>query len=225
MNIDVYSFVGNICSRVNMGDHMCSLKIKQRAPYQLKQRAERQAETRLDIIRAAVELHSTIGPAHTTVSAIAGQAGVQRLTVYRHFADDEAIFAACSAYAFAEDPPPDPEAWRAIAEPGTRLRIALLQQYAYYQRTRQLLANVLRDAETMPVLAAAMFRRRDALAKGAVVLAEGWNATDTLSARFLAAAIGHALDFPTWRSLAEKQGLTDAESAEMMVSLVGSLVL
>ena len=66
--------------------------------YELKQRAERQQETRRRIVEAAVEIHTTLGPARTTVTAIAERAGVTRPTVYAHFADDHSLFQACSAH-------------------------------------------------------------------------------------------------------------------------------
>lgn len=185
----------------------------------MQRRAARQAETHIALARAAFELHSTIGPSRTTVTAIAEKAGVQRLTVYRHFPDEEAIFVACSAYSFAEDPPPDPKAWGSIAEPERRLRTGLLELYAYYRRKRQLLTNLHRDAE-IPVVAAALARRRGVLAKGAAVLAEGWVGADAKTARLLVASIGHALHFTTWQSLAETQGLTEKEVVEVMIALV-----
>jgi AcrR family transcriptional regulator len=49
--------------------------------YTLKRRAEKQAETRQRIVEAAVDLHSTVGPARTTLSRIAERAGVQRHTL------------------------------------------------------------------------------------------------------------------------------------------------
>jgi hypothetical protein len=38
----------------------------------------------------------------------------------------------------------------------------------------------------------------------------------------VSAAVGHALAFPTWRSLVREQGLGDQEAVELMVSLVAS---
>jgi AcrR family transcriptional regulator len=218
----VYGIVHRLRLDVNIDDHMRSLKEKKRRPYRLQRRAARQAETYKALARAAFELHSSIGPARTTVSAIAEKAGVQRLTVYRHFADQDAIFAACSAYSFAQDPPPNPEAWRAIADPQIRLRTALHALYGYYGRKRQLLANLYRDAE-LPVVAAALSRRGEVLATGAAVLAEGWLAPTSKGARFVAAAIGHALDFTTWQSLVETQRLSQEEAVETMLGLVSSV--
>jgi AcrR family transcriptional regulator len=216
-------FYAHIGGHVNIGDHVSLLKEPKRRPYRLQRRATKKAETHLALARAAFELHSTIGPSRTTVSAIAEKAGVQRLTVYRHFPDEDAIFAACTAYSFEQDPPPNPEAWRSIAEPVTRLRTALLQLYSYYRRKRQLFTNLHRDAE-IPLVAAAMARRRAVLEKGAALLAEGWAGKDAKTARFLVASIGHALSFTTWLSLAMAQGLNDEEVVEVMFALIMGII-
>ena len=83
--------------------------------YEKKRRAEQESETRRRIVQAVFELHGEIGPARTTIKAIAERAGVERLTVYRHFADEGAIFAACDAHFRSETPPPDPAEWAGIA--------------------------------------------------------------------------------------------------------------
>src|SRR5262245_10678684 len=117
-----------------MSDQMRSPKKQKTRAYRLQRRAEKRDETHRALARAAFELHNTVGPSRTTVTAIAERAGVQRLTVYRHFPDEEAIFAACSAYSFAEDPPPNPDTWVSIEEPRQRLRTALCEAYGYYLR-------------------------------------------------------------------------------------------
>jgi Bacterial regulatory proteins, tetR family len=53
------------------------------------------AATRQRITEVAIELHGTVGPARTTLSAVAKQAGVQRHTVYRHFPTEADLFDAC----------------------------------------------------------------------------------------------------------------------------------
>ena len=78
----------------------------------LKARAERQANTRARIVEAIMHLHQDVGPRHTTVSAIARRAGVERLTVYRHFNDESEMFAACSHRYLELNPPPQPADWR-----------------------------------------------------------------------------------------------------------------
>lgn len=192
-------------------------KQKQKRAYRLHRRAEKRDETHLALARAAFELHSSVGPSQTTVSAIAKKAGVQRLTVYRHFPDDAAIFAACTAYSFAEDPPPDPETWRDVADPERRLREALRSLYGYYRRKRRLLANLYRD-RGMPVVAAALARRQALIVRSIKILSEAWPPAASNGTRYLQAAIGLVLDFATWQSLAET--LSDKEAIEMALVLV-----
>src|SRR5213596_2622883 len=111
--------------------------------YRMSRRAESQAETRLRITESAVQLHGTLGPARTTMSAVAEHAGVQRSTLYRHFPDEAALFDACTAHWAAANPPPDLGAWAGIEDPGERLAIALGELYAYYGRTQPMLENLI----------------------------------------------------------------------------------
>jgi AcrR family transcriptional regulator len=188
-----------------------------RRPYRLGARAEAQAATRRRIAQAAVELHSSIGPARTTIRAIAERAGVERVTVYRHFPDERALYGACSSRFLEDHPLPDLAATMASAQPGTRVEAVLLKLYGYYRQNEPTLTAVLRDAEALPLVAEyvadnlAMLR---ALADG---LAAG--RSDAPGRRLLRAAIGHALAFGTWRSLAIEESLTDAEAAAMMARL------
>ena len=80
--------------------------------YEKKERARRQEQTRQRIVEAAVDLHTSVGPAQTTISGIAKRAGVERHTVYAHFPDDGTLFRACSEHWAARHPLPDPERWR-----------------------------------------------------------------------------------------------------------------
>src|SRR3954465_3419805 len=66
--------------------------------YEKKRRAELEAETRRRITESAMELHGTVGPSRTSISAVAERAGVRRSTVYRHFPDETALFTACSTH-------------------------------------------------------------------------------------------------------------------------------
>src|SRR3954452_18309852 len=97
-----------------------------RRTYVQQRRAEQQSATRRRIVEAVAALHGEIGPARTTIKAIAERAGVERLTVYRHFGDEGEIFAACGAHFQAKIPPPDPAAWADVVEPAERLRAALV---------------------------------------------------------------------------------------------------
>src|SRR5712691_1183180 len=120
--------------------------------YELKQRAQSQARTRQRIVEATVELHRSVGPARTTISAIAERAGVQRLTVYRHFPDERSLFQACTGHWAVEHPRPDLSRWAAKEDPEERLRVALSEIYAYFRTTEKMAGNVRRDLPELPVL-------------------------------------------------------------------------
>src|SRR5439155_16007019 len=120
--------------------------------YELRQRAESINARRERIVEATVELHDSLGPARTTISAIAERAGVQRLTVYRHFPDERTLFQACSGHWAAQNPKPDPASWASIDDPEERLRVALTAIYAFYRATEGMTGNLLRDLPDSPVL-------------------------------------------------------------------------
>lgn len=187
--------------------------------YEKKRRAELEAETRRRITETAVELHGTLGPARTSISAIAERAGVRRSTVYRHFPDEAALFDACSSHWEAANPVPDTTAWQSIEDPDNRLRTALEELYAYYRRTEPMMDNLHRDELTMPLVAErfAGYRgyvaaTRDLLMRGRSV--RGRRRDETR------AAVGHALAYTTWRSLMREQGLTDDQAVTLMCALV-----
>jgi AcrR family transcriptional regulator len=186
--------------------------------YEMTKRAAQVEHTRLRITEAAMELHGTVGPARTTITAVAERAGVDRLTVYRHFPDEDALFHACSSHWLALNPRPDTARWRSIDDPEQRLRSALGELYPWYRQTRPMLEHVRRDATLVPALAESR-RGWDAYADAAArVLRRGWGARGK-AATLLDAALAHALDFGTWLSL-RQQGLPDADAAELMVRLV-----
>ena len=186
-------------------------------PYRKNVRAQREEETRRRITEATVALHREVGPARTTISAVAERAGVQRLTVYRHFPEDADLFGACSAHWRAAHPVPDPRPWSAIADPEARLRAALAAIYAYYRGDEAMIANVRRDAPAIPALAAIVADGLPGyLAAIRELLLPGWGARGRRR-ELVAAAIGHALDFETWRSLERRQGLDPDAAVELMV--------
>jgi AcrR family transcriptional regulator len=193
----------------------------QKRQYRMKRRAEQEAETRLRITESAVELHGTLGPAATSVSAVAEHAGVRRSTVYRHFPDEAALFGACSAHWAAQNPPPDITAWERLADPEERLATALAELYAYYGRNAEMLENLLRDAPKVPVVAELMEPFAQFLAAATEVLLRGRGTRGKARER-RRAAIGHALAFPTWHDLTRAQGLDDAAAADLMTRLVAA---
>ncbi len=196
-----------------------------RRPYRLRARAESQAETRRRIAEAALELHAGIGPARTTIRAIADRAGVERLTVYRHFPDQRALFGACSSRFREDHPPPDLAVPMARADPAERMEAVLLTLYRYYRETEPLMTALLRDAPLVPLVAESVDEERATMRALANQLADALAAeTAHAPSPRLRAAIGHALAFGTWRSLALEEGLADAEAAAMMTGLATMLV-
>jgi len=184
--------------------------------YKLKRRAEQQDETRRQIVEATVELHQTVGPAATTIAQIAERAGVGRVTVYRHFPDEEALLQACSSHYAGEHPLPDPEAWRSIADPRERLRTALLDAYAYHRETEAMFTHVFRDVPDHAVAEPYHAHWRHATE----VLLEPFRERGRRRAA-LRAGIALALGFETWRLLAREQGLADDQAAELMLRIAG----
>jgi AcrR family transcriptional regulator len=191
----------------------------QKRQYRMKRRAEQEADTRLRITESAVDLHGTLGPARTSVSAVAERAGVRRSTVYRHFPDEAALFGACSAHWLASNPPPDVEAWGEVADPQERLELALSQLYAYYRRTEGMLDKLLRDAPAMPVVDRLMGGFRQLLSAATETLMRGRGLRGNARRR-TRAAVGHALAFSSWQQLTRVEGLDDRQAAELTSRLV-----
>lgn len=178
------------------------------------------ADTRLRITEAAVALHGSVGPSRTTVAAIAVQAGVQRHTVYRHFPTDEDLFAACTTHYWSQHPWPDPTRWDEITAPFARLAVALEELYAFYADIEPMMSNVLRDADFLSVVAQALetylaFADDVARRLATAVAGEG---------QLTFAAVRHAVDFGTWRSLVRDCEVDPTAATGLMVAMVGSSI-
>lgn len=186
-------------------------------PYTMRARQNTVDETRLAITEATMRLHERVGPRDTTVSAVAEEAGVTRLTVYRHFPTDTALVVACSAHWRDLHPRPDPSAWARIGDPVARLRVALGETYRWAPTAAPMMTMIHRDVEVMPSFVgeylAADEKHRVA------VLAIGFGARGRAAQR-LRAALAHALRISTWQSLCAEGGITDAEAADVMVGAV-----
>ena len=187
---------------------------KAKRPYRLHARAVGMDRTRDRLTKAAIDLHGSVGPAATTMSAVAANAGVTRATLYRHFPNEDALFAACSADWLAAHPRPDLKAWAAIEDPIERLAVALEELYAYNRATETMRANLLRDIDALPARIAAGISSFPVAMRD--VLAVGWPEDGNHLRR---AALGHAVSFEAWRSLT-REGLDDAEAARLMITLV-----
>jgi AcrR family transcriptional regulator len=180
-------------------------------PYMKRRRAESEAETRDRIIEAVVALHQEVGPARTTISAIAARAGVQRLTVYRHFPVQSELIAACAARWSARMPPPDLEAI-ATSNPRRRNRELLIALYRYYRSGERMLSNVLADADEMPPLRRELEMLTEYLRHLVGELERAWPRRSSRRRTTLE----HAVQFSTWQSLSRLTG-SDAEAADLVL--------
>ena len=182
--------------------------------YTLKRRAEQQAETRLRIVEAAVDLHGSVGPALTSISMVAERAGVQRHTLYAHFPDERSLLLACSGLAFERDPLPDANGWRALKDRRERLRAGLRAIYDWYDRNADLAACVLRDGEHhAPTREIIELRFGPYMAAYREVLGEKLGTRKR-------AVLQLALNFFTWRTLVRESGLKQNAAVEAMVQAI-----
>jgi AcrR family transcriptional regulator len=186
--------------------------------YQKKKRLEREAETRQRIVDAAVELHTSVGPARTSIAAVAREAGVQRHTVYAHFPDEPSLFRACGAHWALLHPFPDEATWSRVADPRGRLQRALREVYRWYEEVEPDVALFIRDAASSPSVAAQWEEWAGDLRRLADSLAAPLGGSRTVRA-----AVGHALAFETWRSLVRHEGLTTARAVRAMSSFVANV--
>ena len=191
----------------------------EKRPYRMTRRAELEEQTRRRITESAAALHERLGPARTTISAIAKHAGVRRSTVYRHFPDEATLFDACSSHFRAANPPPDPRAWEAVDDPAARTETALRELYAFYGRTCAMYTSLFRDEALVPIVRDRLSHFRAYLDSAADVLMRGRGLRGR-AARRTRAAVGHAVSFPTWRSLVEEHGVSADDALALMCRLV-----
>jgi AcrR family transcriptional regulator len=203
---------------VKIGNTMVSRESPPKRKYELKKRAEQVGETRLRITEAAIDLHGTLGPSRTTLSAVADRAGVERRTLYRHFPNEAELFAACSTHYFAAHPWPDLGHWRAIRDPKQRLELALDELYAYYERTEPMFSNVLRDAEVVDFARDAVAPLHAYLEETVEVLTVGRQVRGRRR-ELVRGALRHAVAFSTWQSLLAN-GIGRSEATELVTALV-----
>jgi len=191
--------------------------------YEMKRRAERMEETRQRITEAAVELHETVGPARTTVSAVAEKAGVQRHTYYAHFPEIEDLYRACTAHYMERHPLPEPSPWAKIADAEERMRRGLSEVYAYYSSTEAMMSNVLRDGQLDPRGQESMVMLYQHWGKMRETIADAFGASGERREELLG-AVALALDFQTWRTLVRQQGLDQDRAVGLMVGMVRCLM-
>ena len=193
------------------------MRISKSRPYRMTRRAELVEETRQRITAAAARLHTTIGPANTSIAAIADEAGVTRLTVYHHFPDLDVLFQACRAHWRAQNPPPDARRWAETTALEARARRALTELYSWFRDHAEELFPIYRDLTASPLSS-----QRTTLddIRGLARLLLAGDAPDGDAGRPMRAVASHLVDYRTWRSLAIDQELTDPEVVELGVRLL-----
>lgn len=185
--------------------------------YTLKKRAEQQADTRRRIVEAAVELHSSVGPAHTTFSMLAERAGVQRHTLYAHFPNEQSLLVACSGHVAEDDPVPDAAPWHRIGDRRERLTVGIRAIYDWYERHALLMARVLRDAEHhAPTREINRLRFAKPFAEWKEALGIGLDDQQR-------AMLGLTLRFFNWRYLSQEAGLSQEAAVSLMVLAIDRL--
>lgn len=187
--------------------------------YRMTRRRDRIDTTRERIVQAALDLHGAVGPAYTTISAVAERAGVERHTVYRHFPDLVTLFQACTEHGMRTSSLPSPDDWQDTTDPIDRLRAALTAMYDYWRRNERLIGNILRDMPVSPELVSGSQAYQDHLSLiwGSVLASWPDNDPASMSSRALAAT---ALEFGTWQALTQRYGLTDQAAVAAMASAV-----
>jgi len=188
-------------------------KTKSKRSYVLRARAEQLAETRLRITEAIMTLHGEVGPRNTTVTAIAEKAGVERLTVYRHFANEAEMFQACSHRYLELHPPPRPQDWGDEADPARRTRRALKAIFSYFSETEAMFEKIYRDVPDFESLQEIMNGFDAYLQSLADDLAAAWPKDSAKQARMI---LRHAIKFATWQSF-NADGVGDLQKVALIV--------
>lgn len=203
------------CQELNK--QLCLLNMNKRK-YTKTRRAEQQDRTREKIVEATVALHEKLGPANTSIKAIAEKAGVQRLTVYRHFPDDTSLFQACTSHYLGQHPPPNMGDWAGIQEASERSHAALLAFYRYYRSTEKMWSVAYRDIDTVKALQLPMGQFQAYLDQVRDDLLASWNVKQA-DRKSLAITLRHCLRFTTWASL-KNENLSDKKIVELVMDWV-----
>jgi AcrR family transcriptional regulator len=182
--------------------------------YRMVKRRDKVEETRRRIAKATYELHSTIGPAFTTISLVSDRSGLPRQTVYRNFRNNLELYRGCIAFGLEQHPLPDPERWRSISDPGERLEAGLTELYRWFETTEPVMTNSVRDFGAVKESADALQPVGEIFGRMYGVLAEGWDA------RRVSTLLALALDFATWKKLRREQGMESSAIVELWKDLI-----
>ncbi len=186
--------------------------------YTNTRRAEQQEQTRERIVGAVMALHEKLGPANTSIKAIAEKAGVQRLTVYRYFPDDDSLFQACTSEWFKLHPPPDITEWADIEDAGRHSTAVLLAFYRYYRKTEKMWKGAYRDVEEIKALKKPMGMFEGYLDQVRDEMLKRWKAKGKRKQQ-LSTTLRHCLRFTSWESL-KREKLNDQQITELVITWI-----
>jgi AcrR family transcriptional regulator len=180
----------------------------------MRERAASVDATRRRITEAAVRLHTSVGPSATSFASVADEAGVTRLTLYRHFASKDELFAACMTHWRAAHPAPDVARWLTIRSFERRVRTAIDEMYDWYAANAADLYPIYRDVAFTPE--ATQRARRANIERMVDAVLVGVARPSAV----LRAALGHALGYWTWRSLTVDERCTREAAVDLSVRFV-----
>lgn len=153
------------------------------------------------------------------MAAVAEEAGVTRLTLYRHFPTMETLFGACMSHWRGIHPPPDPQAWLSISPFERRVRRAVTDLYRWYDENGDDLYPLYRDAAFTPATTQRARTANTTLMVDAVLSGPEVGS----ASRRRRAVVGHVLGFWAWRSLRVEQQLSRAEAVNVAAHMVLSV--
>ena len=182
--------------------------------YKMVKRREKVDETRRRIAKATYELHSTVGPAFTTIALISDRAGLPRQTVYRNFGNQLDLLRSCIAFGLETHPLPDPVPWQSIEDRGERLQVGLTELYGWFEATEAVMTNSTRDLPAMREGAEAMQPIGEVFGRIFGTLSVGWDLAK------VAPLLALALDFATWKKLHREQGMASTAIVELWSHLI-----
>lgn len=119
--------------------------------YNSERRELAKKQTRLDILEAAVTMHSK-GVA--SVQELAKEAGVSVATVRKHFPTLEDLFTGCISHFSQKHHPPSPEKWAHTADVAERASICVESLYAFFEASMGVVWLAFRLQDEYPVMKA-----------------------------------------------------------------------
>lgn len=177
--------------------------------YRLGRRAESAEETRRRIVEATFQLHSERGIADTSMTDIAGRAGVSVGTVYHHFPSYAEAIVACGAYTLEHAPAPTAAIFEGASSRRERLARLAHALFRHYERVPAL-ESVRRDRHLTPELGA--FAREEARNRRQL-------AREAAGAGADAELVAALVDIDVYRSL-RREGFKTAEAADRVAALL-----